>query len=908
MGYKKFPHLDSDNDFPYIENVDVYKFVNAFDYSRWNKNSKIRIVNVIWNSDYKDVVKFDSDSERDSWFDSLDEFHEFTLESKNSRLFPDGSIKLPIPYDVIAKYNYLYVEMPIATGEDNYIDYENSAGKRRWYFFIDSITYQAPNTTTVFLTPDVWTNFINDVDINYMILERGHAPVAYTDTDEYLSSPISHNEYLLAPDYDFGKNTISKKSEFIPFGQGVKWMCIASLCSYNDFVEQSFGAVSGNQTDSWDKPTYSNTTDRYGYQLVVNGFKFGDGRDYSNVSTPVSSSNSSDGNIPNGLNIYAIPASSCFGNGNFFEVVKNKFPGFFNTIVACFMVDEALIDVNYLGSLSNYNVYRCEGVSKHYGDLRLNKDMFGFPEKYSRFAKLYTYPYSVLELTDNADKTIEVKIEDTGEVGIELMTSVAFPYINTRLLFTGIAGQGATSYVWTNLEGELISKEMYNSDWYKYCFDMNIPTYSLYMDGRTAYNVKNYNRSLSNARRSALVGYHNSVRDANTARANAIDLATTAQNNVNASANTMVTNMGNSCNTATANTALTTATNSANRTLANNTATQITSDTNLTSLENTLSDITLMNQTVSTENESTIATTTNTVQGNITTGVSGGLMQGATAGLGIGTVGGPAGMAAGAVGGAIVGGVTGAITSGINASVAEANSVVITQANVDVLTVTRTRNIDVATRIRRNNTNVTELNNDCATAQTNNTNACLTSQTANTNDCNTTNTNNTSNTAKANATRTKNTSTNNAGYTRDVAILNAKEILENSQYTARAAYKDAGNSGAIPYGNYTGNCAPDAYGTRGVQIKVRTQSDGAIAQTGDMFARYGYALNQVWNVKQSGLNLMKHFTFWKAEDIWVDVREASTNLAESVIASIFRSGVTVWNNPDEIGRVSIYDN
>ena len=98
------------------------------------------------------------------------------------------------------------------------------------------------------------------------------------------------------------------------------------------------------------------------------------------------------------------------------------------------------------------------------------------------------------------------------------------------------------------------------------------------------------------------------------------------------------------------------------------------------------------------------------------------------------------------------------------------------------------------------------------------------------------------------------------------------------------------------------------YGQNGIQFRLRTQSDSAIAQTAAQFARYGYALNQIWDVESSGLNLMKHFTYWKASDIWVDVRNVASSDIGAAIQRVFENGVTVWSNPDEIGKVGIYDN
>ena len=60
----QFPHL-SDSQFPDRPTVNVYQFQNNFDYSRWNEKTKIKLCNVIWNSDYADVVKWDTNEERD---------------------------------------------------------------------------------------------------------------------------------------------------------------------------------------------------------------------------------------------------------------------------------------------------------------------------------------------------------------------------------------------------------------------------------------------------------------------------------------------------------------------------------------------------------------------------------------------------------------------------------------------------------------------------------------------------------------------------------------------------------------------------------------------------------------------------------------------------------------------------
>lgn len=895
-----FPHLRRDTQFPHLNTVDVYRFQNTFDYTRWNENSKIHLVNVIWNSDYADVVKFDTNAQRDAWFDGIEDYFEIELDTAY-HVVPDGYVKLPIPYDVMARYNYLYIDMPIATSDEHPIDYETTYGIRRWYFFIDDLVYRAPNTTEVRVVPDIWTNFQNDVEINYLMLERGHAPVAFSDVDEYLEKPIENNDLLLAPDVNFGNATIVRDSDYIPFGNGTKYLVMVSTIPPSSVA--SIGKVVGATSDSWTRPTYYDIDARYGYQLGVRGFTFGDAGDYSSLQTPVG--NGSKDRLPNNVYAYAISADKCFGSGAFLETLTRDNPNFINSLVACFVVSRDMLTLGDSYTLAGDTVYSCIGRESVVKEIALTKDMFGFPERYQRFAKLYTFPYSSLELTDNDGKKVDVRIENTGDMDCRMVSSVAFPFLNMRVFFTGINGQGSSSYEWRRIDGAIVDKSMPNGDWFEHCFDWQIPTYALYMDGKTVYNLRNYN-ALQNMRRDALVGYHTSVRDANTAMQNGIDLANTAEANVNASAATMVANMANTINTQIANNAAAVACATANKDSANACGTQVVAQNNYQIREDNTSTNVLSAITAQANNETSIATT----------GVSGGALvngstvNGAVGGIGMAAGAVAAGAMSGGVGLAVIGGMAalGAMTSGVTAAANNSNAMAMAQCNSFLTQQTQERNDEVAGHATSANDTIQVSLNSDRTNQTNNNNNCMTTQTTNTTNCERTNTNNDAATMNANAARTRGTSVANSGYTRGVSILNSKEILENAYDKAKGRYDDARNLSPESFGTYSGDMSSDYMETRGIQIKVRTQSDGAIRQAGDMFARYGYALNQMWDVRESGLKLMKHFTYWKASDIWVDDRQSSNNAVNRSIEAMFMNGVTIWSNPDEIGRVSIYAN
>lgn len=974
-----FPHI-RDTQFPDLQTVDVYRFANTFDYTRWREDTVVRCVNVLWNSDYKDVVKFETDTARDNWFDNITDFYAIEL-SQAARIVPDNYVKLPIPYDVLARYNYLYIDMPIATSEDAPLDYETSSGIRRWYFFIDSISYLSPNSTQVFLQLDVWTNFQNDVEINYMMLERGHAPVAESDTDEYLANPIANNRYLLAPDVNFDNATVTRSSDYVPFGNGKKYLCIASTCSPDLLSTMGEVTYDANYAPFSGNITYSDVEARYGHQLQVNGLTMGNSRNYSNARTPAKAGYSNGGIIANNLTVYAIQASECYGNGTFFADVMQRCPQFLKTVQACFVVDENCITLGTSYGFAGHVIYECVGTNRNLLSKSLTQNDFNYPAELRRFAKLYTSPYAVLEVTDNDGSTFTINIEETSTVQVKSVVSVAFPYIDYRVYLDGIGGVGSKSYSWQDLRGQTHDKQISESDWFKYCFDWNIPTFALYMDGETAFQLENFNRATRMGIQNALVAYHNNMRSANTARENVEDAADTALANVNNSTATARTNAYNSADTAKTN-----ADNSADTGKANADASADTGKTNADASADTMYDnvndscntksLDFMSQQTAgllniirsnTYNEDLadrswrlaaanwnrdmeVAFKAIATQGEAMTSMMGttaiadigkGVLQGASGGF---MGGGPGGAAIGASVGGISAGIDATVSAMQNSVALSTNALVVgeqqnqgiakwqDQENFvtyaateksDVLLDQRQTLIDYETIIvdrdnvlargNANRTRTTEKANATRTQTTSKSNATRTQTTSKTNATNTqstskTNADNNYNTDRTNATNTRNVTVANADFTRQVAELNAKELLENAANAGMAGILDARNASPVQIGQASGNPSVDYMENRGVQLKVKTQSDSAIRQTGDMFARYGYALNQVWNVAESGLCLMRNFTYWKASDIWVDDRNSSNNSIQDFFINIFLNGVTVWSNPLKMGRVSIYDN
>lgn len=945
--------------FPNANTINTNNYRNKFDYTRWDKGTKITLVNVLWDSDYDNVVKFDSKEECNKWFDSIDESDSIILET-NIPLLPDGTIKVPIPYDTCMLYNYLYIDAPMMPNFDNPVDYENKREYKRWYFFINDVETIAANTTALNISLDVWTNFIYDTDINYMMLEQGHAPVAFSDTDAYLKNPINNNKYLLAPDVNFDNSSIVKDSKFIPFGNGEKYVCFACTVNKEQIVNGSFGTVKAGS--KFAKPTYSDTSDWYGKQLQVNNYSFGNGRNYSDLKTPVSMHNSVDNMTLNGTNVFAVKAS----DKTFLSDIAKNISTFLRSIKAVFIVDENMITFGDKFTFCKHDMYSCSNVRKNLGNYNLTKEMFGFDEKEQRFAKLFTYPYSYIEFSDNNGKDIEIHIEDTGSIGINMLTNIAFPVLDCRMFLTGINGVGSNKYSWKRLDGSESYESIDYGDWGKYTIKLGIPTYAIYMDGETAWYIDEYNNSIEFAREKALTGYHNSVRSANlgyynattsadnaynvasntaktaktneenlasTANSNSVDLAGTVKSNADSVAATVKSNSNNIANCGYNNIDATIACNNSNVQSANLAATKITAHKNDQAHADTASKNICSQATTKIENETTTSTTNNSAGASIVHGAAQGALSGASMGIALG----PAGSAAGAV----AMGVAGGALAAINADAAVSNATIMVNANQGVTDATVTMNLNVTQRGVNTARDITVISNANAAKQTTYNNECLAKQrdnnynTATTNAANNYNTdignnartyntsvgnaNRTYNTAVGNASRTcdtaisnasstKNTSYGNALRTDDIAIINAKEILENTQDGVMYSMLAASKRNPIQLTQASGNAEMYSYGINGIQFRLRTQSESAIKQTVAQFARFGYNLNQIWNVKDTGLNLMETFTYWKASDIWIDIRKAATFGIENALKNIFKNGVTVWKSPDLIGKVDIYAN
>lgn len=827
----KFPHLN-DTAFPGTSNIDVYRYKNTFDYKRWGENVKIKVMQVPWDG-INDVPYFESDETRNAWMDSQKGESQVLTSAIN--VFPDNTVSLPFPFDVMSRYNYIMVEFPTMTSAGEPLTYENGKGVNRFFFFVYAIEQRAANCTQCMLERDDWVTFINSCEAEYLMLERGHAPMAATDVDTYLSNPIANNALLLAPDVNYGSATNVGSSNDVVLNDGTIYACIATTADPQ-------GNWGSKASDNWTVPASSS---------------------YNVQGTPA-------------CYTFALPASSL---ATFLANVDSSVPQFKRTVQAVFFVSGNLLSLDVSFTFASVECRAVNAQAMSLDLLDINKGSFNYPARYANIAKLYTYPYSQIEVTDESGNVTLVMIEDTtGKLQLSCAVSLAYPLIGIDAHLLGYGSAQRRTLSFSNINARTTTVQ---GAWYKALMHWDVPTFavvqraSLENDYATHFDREQQRVSYENA-------YSTAVASANTGKANADASADTGKTNADASANTSVTNTANSGIAQTSNVAIAVAANTATVARSNEASTTITSIGNSTSQAAQAYDAGLQRGVQEADAQAVAATTLTNAIGNLASSIASGAMSG-----------GLAGAAAGAVGGVISG-----VTSGVNAAV------MLNAASAKVeLSINNSQN-----KVTSQNDANSRIVNNSTDAQTDNADTASNAATQqNNNNVNTANTNaaNSANTAKANATRTQGTAKANASRTQRTSISNAGTNRDTSVSAVSNQIAQAGLSAPGTFGSFSGGS--DAI-TRPMvaSANVLTQSRAAIAQAGDQMLRYGYALNQQWKV--STFSLMPKFTYWKASEAWIVPGKGVIEGAREKIKHILENGVTVWNDPDEIGKVSIYDN
>lgn len=857
----KFPHLEDSTSFPTADTHVYNQYVNTYDYHMWTPKTKIKLCHVKWRNDGHDAVKFRDDAARNAWFDELDgETVHLDTSVYIARADMDG-IKIPVPYMTAQRYNYIVVDF---TPDILQSPLQQSDCQTRYHYYITDITAEAPNTTTVVLQRDMWTDYINTTTINGLLLTRGHAPLAGMTPAKLLDNPRENSADMLAPDVNYGgaNNRITNTKSTVLTG-GDKYICFA--CAFGTIRLEEMARTRGADITATE-PVYGANDD------TVSSWTWGTaGIDVSGCRTLGTSYASQRGRTPNNWTVFALRASDV--TGEYINDLFAYYPHITSGIGACFVASadmcargtSAPVMVNGVAWMTIIDTERT------LGRITLTPEDFDMPPEVADVAKLYVSPYSVLEVTDTWGKTTTINIEDCGRLSVRTLVSVAYPLVRQAAYLDGYGADGSTTIAVSNLTGETISGHLPNADVLATLISYDVPTYALQRRNIDAYRGANYNRTIRQNRESAITAYENTAQAANTARDNANTSAATARDN------TARTNAAQTANTArgvsrdqkisdetvdTRNDILDAATKrlDADAATANG---KIRADRDW--------DVTLMNETYVTNTQTNAISSVTSMIGS----VAGAALSVASGGAGTGL--------------AIA--ISGAALQGYNTGIAITNSETLNKAANDAVygkaNKATSANTDQTAHAKTQATETTIRTNTQTVKTMQLATAAATDMTANT-----------VNASNGNATASYNTATGNAARTRNQAVTSAKRSMLTTRDNATNTYRDMYNQPPAPVGAYSGDPWPDEMAQRAYIIKVRTQTKSALMQAGMYMLRYGIASNKLYN--RPNLTPCRHYTYWRADDVWL-TNDIAPNDALDAIRDRFAAGVTIWSDPTEIG-------
>lgn len=319
----------------------------------WPPNTSVKLTNVLWDSSYRDIVKFDSQSQVDSYMESLDGY-EFT----NARMVKfNQPVILPVPFNEASKYNYMVV----------YNDYPDFDSPRKWYYFVQSVEYSSAKATIFHIMLDVWTSFQFDVTFGNCFVERGHIGVANSNAMN-----------------DYGLDYLDIPEGLDTGSQGV----IVNECAA-DFIDRNQCGIFVTSTTQLetDPGTEDNPRLQTAQGSSVNG-------------------------VVNGTSAYYLPtlndARNLFAAGSSYPWVTQGI----SSIWMCPQLDVSSMTKVPLfgqsgGSVAMYNIGTTD-INSYLASsdkTALNVDSFrnvfqsALPSEFRKFTKFLTYPYCWIELT-----------------------------------------------------------------------------------------------------------------------------------------------------------------------------------------------------------------------------------------------------------------------------------------------------------------------------------------------------------------------------------------------------------------------------------------------------------------------------------------------------------------------------
>lgn len=866
-----FPHLTGNTpNYPIAPSnmPQVYQqYKNTFDYTQWSADTIIRLCNVPWDG-MRDNMCFPDDETRDTWFEGV-ESYSMRLETPCRMI--RGIIKVPIPYDVVSCYNYVWLTLGNAP-----IEYEEDKSVKHWGFFIENLEYRSPSTTELTLSVDWWTTFINHIEVKSVVLQQGHWAVRNSaNVADYLASPMTHTSNLMDNEGDNIGTSILRRQLSHDINSGAQWAII------------DFGGANPISSANHDEIAFKSP--------------------FTRVSS-----------IPSGYLVAIEPSNLATLIGALSEGIRESLKAIY--FVAKKFVNVSTTAITLVGNVTGYEVQNAVDVSLN---VNLTKNMFAYSDKYNELTKLYTSQYAHVIVIGSNGQRIEVKPEECG-------TNTSF---NARIAFANQGAQALAWLNGIGANGETYTIQQLTSNtfpiggrWSETLMSFNIPCFAIYSSAEYAANWhKHYTRlqtqeeiatTYANAQRSATTVQNNTNASADTAKAN-----NTRNTNNNVTNNTLNVEYQKSmelvnnayatevtrdnCNIQGQKLGVT-LTNS--ELLGNGTGTY---DSSLVgSALNQLSQNAQLDwEYNSAQYQQAIAQITNPTMFayNAVNGVASQVGNVAQTAINKGQD--ATAMTA----------VTGAVGAAANLIGAAVNLNTTISNNEALHDIARTYQVGdgVAyyfggkTGVAKDNMlyqNQMErkLSHELTTESIAKTRALTDAEIAYQDidvahggalGVSKTTAANNKNTSDTNATATQTTSKTNATRTYNTSIANAQAVRDTATHGYERGISTDNRNAVITHAINVN--VVESQKPINATLYVETPCEGDVARIGDRMLKYGYICNRT--IKAPKLDIMDKWTYWKCREAWVIGNGKAPQQATNYIKNALINGTTVWHNPSQIG-------
>lgn len=387
----------------------------------WPTGSKVRLLQVPWDSAYRDVVAWGSKEERDAWF-AAKSGSWYATNFQNLR--PGEPVSVPVPYSSVYKYNYMTVTNPQQPVTDE-------GPERTYFYFITSVEYLSPQATRLTVQLDVMTTYAGSIEFGRAYVESGHVAMANTNLDVTNGRPNNGqtlNKYMDLPEgIDCGNTLVPVHRDMMNLLPNDDDNMVVIIVSTAD-LENDPGSI-------------------------------------TNPSLKTATGQIADG-LYSGCNVYAVP------RGNISSILSNmsSYPWVAQCIICMYAYPAALIKTGSAFHESNkvtifqFDAYKMdEDFARNSSVTGVLWDNPGIFETLAQglgndadLTKLYTYPYSVIELSCFNGNPIFLKPQllRDNHIAFKAIANALMPFAKAAIFPANYGGPDKTSgqtYQWSGI-------------------------------------------------------------------------------------------------------------------------------------------------------------------------------------------------------------------------------------------------------------------------------------------------------------------------------------------------------------------------------------------------------------------------------------------------------------------------